>query len=185
MKKSHVVALLVVAFVMGMMAGGIGFAWTTRDEQGLSVSIKGRTLTEAPPVMINDRVYVPIRFVAENLDCKVEWENNTVYVNPVLKRPPINGDKEFVDTVNEALNLLQEKDPAHYAMVCQNVDKIVYEGKDQKNTLAYQHQHYIYMLPRLHNNNQKFVPMFLAGVLVHEAAHSTYLKSVDAVTGVK
>ena len=51
--------------------------------------VNGSTLTiDSPPVMINSRVLVPIRFIAENLGAAVSWDNT-------VKKASINYSKQL------------------------------------------------------------------------------------------
>ncbi|WP_069648910.1 copper amine oxidase N-terminal domain-containing protein [Caloranaerobacter ferrireducens] len=44
----------------------------------ISINVDGSKIeTDVEPFIYNDRVYVPIRFVAEKLDKEVEWNNET------------------------------------------------------------------------------------------------------------
>ena len=40
-----------------------------------------KTVLDAPPVISNDRTMLPVRFIAENLNCNVEWNDNTKTVS--------------------------------------------------------------------------------------------------------
>ena len=51
-------------------------------------TVNGQQVTlEAAPVVENDRILLPIRFISETLDCKVEWDKKNheyffvVYLN--------------------------------------------------------------------------------------------------------
>ncbi|KPU26978.1 hypothetical protein TR13x_07600 [Caloranaerobacter sp. TR13] len=46
--------------------------------ENISINVDGSKIeTDVEPFIYNDRVYVPIRFVAEKLDKEVEWNNET------------------------------------------------------------------------------------------------------------
>lgn len=50
---------------------------------GVTVIVKGETIFfDQPPVIIDGRTLVPVRYVVEKLGCKVEWNehNQTVYI---------------------------------------------------------------------------------------------------------
>ena len=50
----------------------------------IEVVVNGKFIKfDQPPIIINGRVMVPIRYVVEKMDCSVEWDGNTqsVYVN--------------------------------------------------------------------------------------------------------
>lgn len=52
----------------------------TVDNEKAYVNNEEKTL-DVPAKIIKDRVYVPVRFIAENLNCRVSWDNRTQTVN--------------------------------------------------------------------------------------------------------
>ena len=55
-------------------------------QDSITVELNANKLEfDAPPVNINDRVLVPVRAIAESLDCKVEWYGETQVVE-ILKK---------------------------------------------------------------------------------------------------
>ena len=60
-----------------------GTAHWNADTQTVTLNIDGKTLTmtigqtisgfDTAPIILNDRTYVPVRYVAERLGAKVEW----------------------------------------------------------------------------------------------------------------
>jgi len=51
---------------------------------------------DQPPVLINNRTYVPVRFIAETLNCIVDWDNNLKKVD--IYRPFVYKDGEWYKT---------------------------------------------------------------------------------------
>lgn len=142
--------------------------------------IVDNVLVDKPVVMIDGTAYVPIRAVADVFDATTEWDGETGTITikkKGLERPPIKGDAEFVKKINAALDLLEEKDFPHYVMVCQNTfDISQLETKPSaisQDTLAFHIAGATRIVPTLTSNPKLYTPMFLAGVLVHEACHAT------------
>jgi len=84
-------ALLVVFLVPGHVSG----------EQPVNLVINGIPRSpDTPPVIVNGRVMVPIRFVSEALGCAVTWDNDTrtVFVSssvtPGCSQPGDDGDDD-------------------------------------------------------------------------------------------
>jgi len=142
--------------------------------------IVDNVLVDKPVVMIDGTAYVPIRAVADVFDATTEWDGETGTITITkkgLERPPIKGDAEFIEKINAALDLLEEKDFPHYVMVCQNTfDISQLETKPSaisQDTLAFHIAGATRIVPTLTSNPKWYTPMFLAGVLVHEACHAT------------
>ena len=145
------------------------------------ILVDGKSIS-TPGLLINDTTYVPLRVISESLGAKVEWvhgSKNGVCVSTKLKalnRPPIKGDKEFNAKINAALDLLEQKDFPHYWMVCMNTADIAAISKpphgDFDNALAFHFGSSTRVLPLLTDDPKRYVPTYLAGVLVHEAIHA-------------
>jgi hypothetical protein len=90
-------------------------------EAPVTVIVDGEELS-TPGLLINDATYVPLRAVSESLGAKVEWDGRAVI--STLGRPVITGDESQKAMVEAALNLLKEKDPADYELVCRYVKSI-------------------------------------------------------------
>lgn len=166
MKKSHVVILLVVTFILGMMAGvgGVGLA-----EQPIKVYINGKEMvSDQPPIIINDRVLVPLRAVSETLGASVGWnyEKQTVYIatpdNP--ENIEIIGPPEFQKAMRDALQLLRDKDKENYNFVGHYVRKIVMFDRNYSAPGILDMGVYI-------QSNYKPDPYWWAATIVHEAQH--------------
>jgi len=58
---------------------------TVNNYNGETDEVSGKTVTiDAPPVLIDGRALVPLRFIAETIGFEVEWNNNQVYLFSVL-----------------------------------------------------------------------------------------------------
>lgn len=134
---------------------------------------------DKPVVIIDGVSYAPIRAVADIFEATTDWDGatNTVSIKKKgLERPPIKGDAEFVKKINAALDLLEEKDFPHYVMVCENTFDIApleTIPKGFEDALAFHVAGSTRITPILLNDSKRYTPMFLAGVLVHEACHAT------------
>ncbi|MCL5057012.1 MAG: stalk domain-containing protein [Actinobacteria bacterium] len=79
-------------FISGVLVGAIIFGYTasfaktgiqsvSAEYQNIKLVVEGKVVkTEMEPFLLNGRVYVPLRTVAEALGKKVGWENSTVLV---------------------------------------------------------------------------------------------------------
>jgi len=160
------ILLLVVAFIIGMMAGGIALADPAHP---IKVLINGRELVSDPPLIVhNDRIYVPLRAVSDALGGTATWDyyTQTAYIatpgNP--EDIEIVGTPEFQKTVRDALNLLRDKDPEDYNFVGQYVRRIETIDRDYSAPGIYNMTVYI-------SNKAKCDPCYFAEVVIHEAQH--------------
>lgn len=145
-------------------------------------------LVDKPVVIIDGTAYVPIRAVADTFNATTDWNAATKTINiktkpdvKEIKRPPINGDAEFISKINAALDLLEQKDFPHYVMVCQNTFDIAplliaNPAEAVKDSLAFNFFGSTRIMPLLINDTQRYTPVYLAGILVHEACHATTTK---------
>ncbi len=84
----------------------------------IKVTVKGEELVfDQDPVTINNRVLVPIRLVAEKLNCKVEWDEKTqtVYINKsnvALQKKAVKSNEINVYVNNEAV-IFDEQPPVN------------------------------------------------------------------------
>jgi hypothetical protein len=170
MKKYHVAIMLVFAFTIGTMFGGMAFA----DDSNIILWINGQRMDwrdPAPPVMIDDRIYVPLRAVSETLGASVEWDDdhNTAYIAGY--RDPatieIEGPDSFKRDMQECLALLQEKDPDGYKLVGTYTRKIVLD-----DNLTYSYCNAEPMWVRFPASKYKTDKYWWSGILVHEAMHA-------------
>lgn len=146
--------------------------------------IVDNVLVDKSVVIIDGVSYAPIRAVADIFDATTNWDGatNTISIKKKgLERPPIEGDAEFVKKINAALDLLEEKDFPHYVMVCENTFDIAPLLIDNpaeviKGSLAFSAFCTIRIMPLLINDPQRYTPVYLAGILTHEACHATTTK---------
>lgn len=140
-------------------------------------------LVDKPVVIINNLSYVPIRAIADIFGATTEWDGTTKTITiktgeKEVKRPPIDGDAEFISKINAALDLLEQKDFPHYVMVCENTESIN-QTKEKPDVLpdncisAASSLGDTHIYPLLTENPDQYTPVFLAGILTHEACHLT------------
>lgn len=171
MKKLTIALLLVFFLVLPASAS-----------QQLSVLVNGIQLQQGA-IMHNGSVYVPLRAVAESLDCDVGWDgqkasvtSNSTEEKATFARPEIQGDESFKKMINDALDLLYNKDAAHYALVVQNVDMIGQSDTDEVTTgglnpNAKSVGREVIIFPNF-IKSQHFVPKLIAATITHEASHA-------------
>lgn len=99
MKRKY---LFVVAFLLvAMLSFSLGaFAF---DSVPYKIFVNGKELqSDVPPQMIDGRTMVPVRFIAEALGARVEWDakNNAVNITTQkpLAPPPSNNDIKITNT---------------------------------------------------------------------------------------
>lgn len=153
--------------------------------QSFGVLVNGERLQESA-LMQDGRVYVPLRAIGESLGAEVSWDGQNASVTlqaaeADYSRPVIEGDAAFKKMINEALDLLYQKDAAHYALVVQNVDVIKQAKADNPfDQMRYGFKPYATSLGRSVTfypafiESKHFIPTLVAGTLSHEAAHSAY-----------
>lgn len=83
--------LVPIRAIIEAMGGTIGW---TQSEQRVDITLKSKQLQlwinkttaklngaqlamDVPPMLMNQRTMLPLRFVSENLGCKVDWDNST------------------------------------------------------------------------------------------------------------
>lgn len=113
---------LIVGLIVGLLLATTTFAFA---DNPIKLVVKGSYVNcDPPPIMYQDRVFVPIRFVAEALNYGVGWANNAVYVGDKEEPPKITGSSEFISKTQQALNLLKTKDVNSYKFVLQYTKEI-------------------------------------------------------------
>lgn len=174
MKRTPFIIALVLVFVLGMLAGsGVVLA----DNERVLVWINGKPLQSDPaPRMIDGRVFVPLRAVADNMGASVGWDasTNTAYIagyNDPLTID-IQGPDSFKKDMQECIDLLREKDPEGYALVGKYVKTIVWG--DYPSPLMDPLEMRI-MIPKGHYQTDKY---WWSATLVHEAQHGEQCYSV-------
>lgn len=145
----------------------------------------------ATMILQNGSIYVPLRFVAEELGCEVSWDaaTRTAFINkPVqAKEDPYQLDRPIIETINkdtdklinQALDLLQKHDFPHYVDVCKYVKGIFEQDSllPNRNTngnavpLACSNGLSVFVSETLTKNSQYATPEIIAGLLAHEATH--------------
>lgn len=163
MKKFIFAAALLLLFIVP--------AWA---DNAIQVYVNGKYVGDG--IEIDGKTYVPITMVAEGLDAKVDWDG-TVQVTDwgPLTRPEVSGEPEFIEKVGQALDLLEQKDYPHYAMICQLGWPIERRAKSPISDTAAGsiEKGYIVIYDYLVNDPKWYVPEYLAGLIVHEASHGT------------
>jgi hypothetical protein len=143
-------------------------------EAPVTVLVDGKALN-TPGLLINDTTYVPLRAVSESLGAKVEWDGRAII--STLGKPVINGDESQKAKVEAALQLLKEKDPADYELVCRYVKfiDVINDNTKLGSTLTYRpidgggaKGESIKLTLTLLNKNDS---IYTASVIVHEATH--------------
>lgn len=129
------------------------------------------------------RIYVPIRFVSEKLGYTVDWQNEQVIIKYIPHPPEIKGSDSFKAQIQAALDLLAEKDPLDYRMICDNVNWIeageVSPGMEGYNSVAETSGNCAITISDKYLSDPSCTTINLAGALVHEATHDAfYMMSV-------
>lgn len=134
-------------------------------------------------ILKDGKLYVPLRVVTDRLGLELTWNGAMATVETKVNRPQIPGDEQFKAKVTEALDLLEAKDVPHYVMLCQNV-RSIWQGTESDDAtteklivFARCKGGVIVICPAYYNNKTKFIPEYLAGILVHEACHSAWYEN--------
>ena len=151
---------------------------TVASETIMILVRNGASSTSTAGLLIDNTTYVPLRVVGESLGAKVEWKGEQHYVEvSTTKRPEIIGS-EITPMVTQALDLLQEKDPVDYEMVCREVKTIEYREtaieSDKYGDLTlvaavYSGQKVV--IGKALIESYLYTPIEVAATLVHEATH--------------
>ncbi len=69
--------------LVGLLVGCLFPIQSVFAEQPITLIINGKTITNASPQIVSDRMYVPLRVISEELGATVEWDgvNRVVIVN--------------------------------------------------------------------------------------------------------
>ena len=127
-------AVRVIAFVIAvalLVAGGVSFA-----ANPVKLVVDGREIAcDVAPQIVDGRVMVPVRFVAEALGCKVEWDADSRTVKITSQKAQLaQEDKYAIRSARDALvwGLLYTKVPeGAYAVP---VDKMTPEQLREQET---------------------------------------------------
>jgi hypothetical protein len=174
--------LLVVAVGVGAAAGQYNL-YVPRDPAFpiVMLVVNGEPkLPDVPPMVIDGRTMVPLRFLAEAFGAEVGWDQDTYTVSvkyqpqikivsppatPEKREPKIIGLPQFEQTMRQALNLLLARDLEGYMLVCGYLDTIVQtEHTGVVSPLGL-------FLHRPADYPQDVVLYWEAAALVHEATH--------------
>lgn len=180
MIKKNFLYLLVVVVLLFTCTG-------SSAENPIQLYINGWVVKPDPPPMIIDgRTMVPLRVIAENLDCDVRWNGNTssVYIdkkkfNPTNEQPKIIGPDEFVKAIQDVLSLAK-KDTKVYMYVTSAIKEITYMSNvvpdsdivahaitDERICIIHNH---IFTELKKQLSKDEFTLYYLS-ILVHEATH--------------
>jgi hypothetical protein len=169
--KKILLALMIVCLIAYPVAADVPFKLIV-DDKPIATQI----------INVDGTTYAPIRAVADAFNATTDWNFQTQTITiktkqidpKEIKRPPIKGDAEFVRKVNEALDLLEEKDFPHYVMICHNTYDIgLLQNQAVEDALAFNFAGSTRIQPSLIKDHKRYTPVYLAGVLVHEACHAT------------
>ena len=124
------------------------------------------------------RLFVPVRFVSENLGYTVDWQNEQVIIKYIPHPPKIKGDDSFKAQIQASLDLLAQKDPLDYRMICDNVLWIeagkVDPSPDGYMSAAETSGNRAIVVNSKYLADSSCTVAILAGTLVHEATHDAY-----------
>lgn len=76
MKRRHFLTGLIAGLLIGLVISGAAIA---AAGPAIKLIINGKTIDcgNTPPTIIDNRTYVPVRFVAENLGATVTWDEKS------------------------------------------------------------------------------------------------------------
>jgi hypothetical protein len=186
MKKKIILSLLVTLLLLLACV-------SSSASNNIALRVNGNTLySPTPPQIINDRVMVPIRFVAEALNCNVAWDDNTNSVlidnkKPASELPAIEGSAEFVEVIQSVLDLAKEKDADLYNWFLDNAGTIQlgYVGDavamntinifTKETTITFDEN---YFNAGKSKYSKQDLIMFHIGLLGHESCHTTFRDNI-------
>lgn len=177
MKKYLLAVIMVVMLVSPALAGQM-----VRSP----MVINGNTYM-VDAVNQDNHFYVPLRFIAEYLGADVDWINNQVIINTLVRPTIVDDSGKITSVVNQALDLLEKYDPADYEMICHNCKSIEYYGNSIEGTTpefdafasATPDLHRIMIFKKFAENDHWFFPPIMAGILVHESTHLANKQRVE------
>lgn len=180
MKKKLIIACLVLLLV-------ITVSGTVLAQRNIRIMVNGNFITsDVPPQIINDRVMVPIRFIAEALNANVEWDDKTSTVTikthtteaePVARYwsntnfsiPPIEGPDDFKKLITDAYELLRQKAPDAYKAATVYISGIEYADNLSNDVFA----------------RIIFLPNSPTAILLFSKAHYEYVSNLDRNSAVR
>lgn len=162
-------------------------ATSTYVDDSIRVTVNGSPVS-SDVVMHNNSVFVPLRFMSNQLDAQVNWDskNRTVAIKKAnflakstSSQVVITGSEEFKDTINSSLSLLKTKAPDKYKMITNNLATIsqgTVGTSVAKMNLSNSTCIVDLTVFENYSKNAKFSntdkKIFLAGILVHESHHA-------------
>ena len=127
-KKMVLVALVLV---LALTLGITGTAFGAQVVKVIKVYVNGSlvSLTDNP-IMVNNRVYVPVRAMSQILNKNVDWDNSAYAVKVTDKQDAATDAKvkELENTITQLKNQLAEKD-MQYTILKAQYDALVEESK--------------------------------------------------------
>lgn len=190
--------ILIIALCLVLICTPLGAVSTYVDES-IKVLVNGSPVA-TDIVMHNNSVFVPLRFMSNQLNAQVSWDSKTrtvavkkggSFAKPTPGQILITGSDSFKSTINECLSLLKSKAPEKYTMIISSLSTIK-EGTigtaaartypstgvcivDLNSLDSYAKR------VKFTNTDTK---MFLTGALVHEAYHANcYKRGIQNVDG--
>lgn len=170
-----------------LLAAIILLTCTASAGNSINLYVNGKEVyASAPPVIVNDRVMVPIRFVAEALDCSVTWNDstNSVFISEkknTVTPPAIEGTAEFKEVIEGVLSLAKQKDPELYNWYISNADVIklgdandhiannFMDGRSREAVITIDEEYFNIAMAKYSTQDSI---MFYAGILAHECEHT-------------
>lgn len=187
--KKLPIALLVV--FLCLLFAGVG--WAAGEMYNgypvVNLVVNGNAVeTDVPPVIMDGRTMVPVRFVAENLGAAVGWWNNTVNITTSMPWPALNteapiitGPDYFYEIIKNSIGMAQ-KVPEMYPWIIGNIKEIIYtetpedKYKDTAGYIKYDSRTCYIIAADFEGVREKSIPKselsrFYLGYLAHESAH--------------
>ncbi len=186
MKKriALLIALLLIALLM-FICTPLG-AVSTYVDNTIKVLVNGSPVSTQ--IVMNDgSVFVPLRFMSNQLDAQVKWDskNRTVTImqanlknKPTLSKPTINGSSDFENEIKKALALIPQETLVNNLSVIQEVSLA---NKPKNSVIASTNLQYLICnidfeecvrVKSSYKLSGNQFSSFLAGVIVHESHHA-------------
>jgi len=171
-KKRYAVLILALAFLLGTLTNA-------GAENPIWLYVNGKLISNL--IMVDGRVYVPIRAVAENMGATVGWDQrtNTAYVasqRDALTEIEIVGPLEFQKAMRDGLELLKAKAPEEYKFVGRYVGKVSADNTIKSGLSGYNDMSVFI------TSDYKPDPYWWAGAFVHEGTHNEQIYNVRGGT---
>ncbi|MDD2287949.1 MAG: copper amine oxidase N-terminal domain-containing protein [Bacteroidales bacterium] len=124
MKKFQNMSYLIIGLIIGSL-----FSFNSAvANQPIKLIINNKEIINASPQIIDDRVYVPIRVISENLGANVEWDGKNRVVRVIgegfKNTPSVNSDQDSIkETTFKGLKAI-EKNGEVYFLLSQYITNI-------------------------------------------------------------